>query len=273
MTRIALQAQDGARAEVYRHGAHVTSWIPAGSSDERLYLSARSSFSGDSAIRGGVPVIFPQFAAMGPLPKHGFARTCDWDLSRVDTVDGAAEARLQLTDSPATRAIWPHAFAAELAVVVHGSTLTITLLVENRDTVPFMFTSALHTYLRVEDIGKTVINGLAGRPYRDSANGGVEGMDSVEPLRVPGYIDRIYLEVPGIIEVREPHRVMRVSATGFPDAVVWNPGAERGAALADLEPDGYRRMLCVEAAAIGAPIHLAPGERWNGAQRLIAATH
>jgi glucose-6-phosphate 1-epimerase len=30
-------------------------------------------------------------------------------------------------------------------------------------------------------------------------------------------------------------------------------------------------MICVEAAAIGAPIHLAPGERWSGAQRLTAA--
>jgi hypothetical protein len=29
-------------------------------------------------------------------------------------------------------------------------------------------------------------------------------------------------------------------------------------------------MLCVEAAAIGAPVQLAPGERWTGQQMLTA---
>jgi glucose-6-phosphate 1-epimerase len=58
--------------------------------------------------------------------------------------------------------------------------------------------------------------------------------------------------------------------SGFPDAVIWNPGAERGAALKDLEPDGFRRMLCVEAAVVETPVLLPAGKRWTGAQSITA---
>jgi glucose-6-phosphate 1-epimerase len=32
--------------------------------------------------------------------------------------------------------------------------------------------------------------------------------------------------------------------------------------------DGYRRMLCIEAAVIDKPVTLAPGEAWSGRQLL-----
>src|SRR5438270_10896601 len=88
MEKLEVGANDGARVEVYTHGAHLTSWKPA-SGEERLFLSSRSSFTPDSAIRGGVPVIFPQFSAMGPLPKHGFARVSEWELVRAGRTSGA----------------------------------------------------------------------------------------------------------------------------------------------------------------------------------------
>jgi glucose-6-phosphate 1-epimerase len=50
--------------------------------------------------------------------------------------------------------------------------------------------------------------------------------------------------------------------------VVWNPGAVAGAALGDLEPGGYARMLCIEPAVIGRPVLLAPGATWCGIQGL-----
>jgi glucose-6-phosphate 1-epimerase len=54
------------------------------------------------------------------------------------------------------------------------------------------------------------------------------------------------------------------------DTVVWNPAREKCALEADMEPEDYRRFVCVEAAAVGRPIRLAPGERWMGTQALIA---
>ena len=78
LDRVTLSSRDGARAEVYLQGAHVTSWRPATDDRERLFLSERSKYCPGGAIRGGIPVIFPQFAAEGPLPRHGFARTSRW---------------------------------------------------------------------------------------------------------------------------------------------------------------------------------------------------
>jgi glucose-6-phosphate 1-epimerase len=37
-----------------------------------------------------------------------------------------------------------------------------------------------------------------------------------------------------------------------------------------MDPSGWLRMLCVEAAAIGTPVRLEPGERWTGQQMLTA---
>jgi len=89
-------------------------------------------------------------------------------------------------------------------------------------------------------------------------------------LRITGEIDRVYRVAPQDLEVRERGRSMAIRASGFPDTVVWNPGATRAASLADLEPGGERRMLCVEAAAAAVPVELAGGTTWRGSQRLTA---
>ena len=163
LPKIILASSDDSRVEVYGHGAHVTSWIPAGDK-ERLFLSGTSEFRDGAAIRGGVPVVFPQFSTWGPLPKHGFARNHAWELISI----GEGTARFQLRDSEATRAIWPHAFLAEFMVTVRERQLIMELAITNRGEEPFNFTAALHTYLRVDDIAATTIEGLVGLRYFDA---------------------------------------------------------------------------------------------------------
>ena len=257
-------AAAGARAAVLPYGAHVTSWV-APNGEEQLYLSARTAYAAGKAVRGGVPVIFPQFSDLGPLPKHGFARTRAWAVVR----QAPNETALALRDDDATRALWPHAFATELSAALDGGALVVTLAVENTGDAPFAFTGALHTYLRVDDVADVTLDGLGGVTYRDATVGGVERRDDAAALRIVGEVDRVYLDVPNAVTVREPGRTRTVSAEGFRDVVVWNPGAERAAALADLDPDGWRHFVCVEAAA-ARPVTVAPGARWAGRQRLVA---
>jgi glucose-6-phosphate 1-epimerase len=102
MEKLEIAAGDGARVEACTHGAQVTSWKPA-SGEERLFLSDRSTFAPDAAIRGGVPIIFPQFGGMGALPKHGFARVVEWEAVRAGRAStGRGEGHFRLTANART---------------------------------------------------------------------------------------------------------------------------------------------------------------------------
>jgi len=268
LEKIVLTAADGARVESYLHGAHVTSWHPAGSSDDRLYLSPLAHFAPGTSIRGGVPVCFPQFADQGTLPMHGFARDTAWELLAAGLdPNGAAYARLRLADSPATRALWPHPFACEITVTASGHALAVEFAVTNTGTDSFAFTTALHSYLRVADVRRVRVEGLAGAHYRDKNLRQNDVVEDEQAIAVDRPLDRVYHVVPDAVVVREPHRGLRVHASGTTDTVVWNPGPQ-DAPAGDLPADGWRSFLCVEAAVASTSITLAPGQRWQGAQTL-----
>ena len=276
-----LRSAAGDQAIVLLHGAQVVSWTPADGS-ERLYLSPRSVYGEGQSIRGGVPVIFPQFNQRGPdfsLPKHGFARNRRWTLDDLDDgqvlagastpAPAAAEAsvRLRLAQDAQTLALWPHDFSLTLTVSLQPRQLVLALQVDNPGANPFDFTAALHTYLEVGDIGAARVAGLHGVRYLDA----VTGMGSVasdDGLGFERETDRIYYEVPRPLTLRAPGVELEAGMEGFRDAVIWNPWAERCAALPDMPDDGYRRMLCIEAAVIDKPVTLAPGEAWSGRQLL-----
>ena len=238
--------------------------------EKNSFSSAKPRHSATAQLfAAGVPVIFPQFAGLGSLPKHGFARTAAWRLLRSGQIEGgAAQAVFALRESIATIALWPYVFSAELTVTVSGAELDIALAVKNSGDTAFSFTAALHTYCAVSEIADASVHGLAGLHYRDSATGADNCMENSTELRIAGEVDRIYAGVPAQLELRQPDQTTLISSTGFNDAVIWNPGAVKGAALADLEADGYRRMLCVEAASILQPVHLLPGAAWTGSQHL-----
>ena len=206
----------------------------------------------------------------GPLPKHGFARNVRWTLLGVEVVDLCARARLQLRDDAMTRAIWPHAFVADLVVLVSGATLDITLSVQNTGAEPFTFTAALHPYFRVADSHRTVVHGLVGTRYRNALKGRLEVDETELTVVIRDEIDRVYYNVTDPLEIREPHRTLHLTQRGFRDAVVWNPGETALRGKADFVDGEERAMLCVEAATVQHPVVLAPGARWSGAQVVTA---
>ncbi|HEX6058183.1 MAG TPA: D-hexose-6-phosphate mutarotase [Gemmatimonadaceae bacterium] len=264
-----LEHPAGGRAEISLHGAHVLSWTRPGG-DEMLFLSRRAVFDVRSAIRGGVPVIFPQFGP-GPLPKHGFARTARWTLAELRADRSAAHARLALRDDDATRAVWPHPFHLELEATLDDC-LTMRLSVANPGGVPFAFTAALHTYLRVADAGRARLVGLRGVRYIDKVRGGAHAIETADAVTIAEPVDRIYLEAPRSLRLDDVAggRAIEIVQEGFRDTVVWNPWADGVASLPDMAPDEWRAMLCVEAAAAGDPVRVAPGGTWSGTQRLRA---
>jgi glucose-6-phosphate 1-epimerase len=267
---ISLRADDGATAEIRRHGAHVTSWRPAPGGEERLFLSTTSEFGAGAAIRGGVPIVFPQFGPNGPLQQHGFARRTTWGMGGIGRAsNGMAEADFVLRDSPDTHAVWNGAFMAVATVRIVGDQLAITFAVENVGEAAFDFTAALHTYLRVSDVDDVTIAGLRGARYRVPGDAALIE-DHEEHVRVGDYLERIYVEAPPRIELHEGSRSVIITTEGFPDAVLWNPGPERAAKVPDIEPGGERRFVCIEAAVVQTPVTLGPRRRWVGTQTLTA---
>lgn len=271
MPTVLLSHPSGSSADIYLNGAHVTSWIPAGGK-EVLFMGKTATFAPGDPIRGGIPVVWPQFANLGGLPQHGFARKSEWEL--VETPDGDSEeqssVKLQLTDDHRTRELWPYHFRAELKVSIDEKTLTVELSAFNTGDELFNFTAALHTYIAVADIRETAIRGFTGKWYLDKTQGGNETKDEAKKLVISDETDRVYLKAPKKVEVedRGNERRVEVRATGFKDAVVWNPWVEKVTGFIGLDTEDYLRMVCIEAAQIGAPVELKPGASWSGAQTL-----
>jgi glucose-6-phosphate 1-epimerase len=250
---------------VLLHGAQLVSWVAGGR--ERLYLSPCAKFDGKSAIRGGVPVCFPQFNQRGPLPKHGFARHLTWQADAAQTAPDLARLTLRLPASAATRQYWPPAFEATLTLELRPGSLQLTLGVCNHDDTPLHFTGALHTYLAVAEIAAAQLAGLEGQPEWDALTD--RHAAATGPLRFDGEFDRVYGAAPQPLVLQDGQgRLAIEQSASWAETVVWNPGAEKGAALADLPADGYAHMLCVEAAQVMQPITVPAGAQWQGWQRL-----
>ncbi len=251
---IRISCPGGAEAIVTLYGAHLISWKTA-DGVQRLFCSAKSALDGQRAIRGGVPVIFPQFAERGNGMRHGFARVSNWRLADSGIEDGAGFAAFALTQAdlaPASAQAWPHSFGLTLKVTLRGDTLALALDVRNSGADAFAFSSALHTYFLVDALGDVRIDGV-----------------QPGPLRISDKIDRIFSNVEGPVTLTEPGGTLTLTQEGFRDAVVWNPGAADSRALVDLEDDEYLRFVCVEAALIEAAT-LQPGAAWRGQHQVTA---
>ena len=260
-------------------GAHVLSWVSQGR--ERLFLSPANAWDGHSAIRGGLPVCFPQFNQRGTLPKHGFARNMAWKVNDAAQVGeavasgDAAHIDFTLSTNADTLAIWQQAFVAQLRVALAPGQLTLTLTVNNTEVQNDLhFTGALHTYLAVDDIDLTELRGLGGRAEWDAV-ADVHGLAD-ETLYFDGEFDRVYTCGEGAasnpLHLQDGSTTLQIEQSpSWANAVVWNPGESKCAALADMPAQGFARMLCVEAAQVFEPISIPPGGQWVGWQRLTVS--
>lgn len=271
---IDLRTPWGDQATVLLHGAQLVSWQTS-DGREHLYLSPQARLNGQDAVRGGVPVCFPQFNQRGPLMKHGFARHLPWQVREETHEPDTVRLRLVLTDGAVTRQFWPHAFELALEVNLSPNALRLGLQVDNTDAKPWSFTTALHTYLQVPDVTQMALLGLEGAQVWDAVHD-VHGQQS-GPVRFGAELDSVFQAQAG-----QSLRLVQAPKDGSTNAsagslsisqsasclqtVVWNPGEALCRTLGDMPTDGWQHMLCVEAASIDAPITLQPEQSWQAWQ-------
>ncbi|KAJ2725183.1 hypothetical protein GGI07_001445 [Coemansia sp. Benny D115] len=267
LTMVTLSQSPGSSVTVNLYGATVTSW--KSQNKEKLFLSSLAKLDGSKPVRGGIPLVFPQFGP-GALPQHGFARTSWWTLAETHEHGEAAVASFVLRDTEETRASkWPYKFVLTYTVNLTSTTLSTIMRYENVDGVPFEFTSLMHTYLRVSDIAKTRVTGLSGLQYVDKVKG-VRAQEDREEVTVDANEDRVYEKVPGDVAVWCEGAGVEVKRFNFEDVVFWNPWADKAREMSDFGDEEYKEMVCVEAGTVTNKISLKPGQAVTCGQLLTA---
>ncbi len=258
-------------AAVALQGAHLLRWQPAGE-EPVLFLSERSEFTAGKAIRGGVPVIWPWFGgrsdAVLPAPEgapkspsHGVARTSMWRLQFAAVAAEAVHLTWTLAPTDESRALGFDGFRLVYQMIL-GRELTLRLTVANVGQNELRFEEALHSYFAVGEVEQVELLGTEGTEYLDKPDGMKRKRQAEAPLRFSEVTDRVYLQTERtcVVDDRAGKRI-QIAKTHSQSTVVWNPWAELTAGLADMEPNGWHGMLCVETANVGeAAISLAAGE-------------
>jgi D-hexose-6-phosphate mutarotase len=125
------------------------------------------------------------------------------------------------------------------------------------------FESALHTYLRIEDIHRVSVEGLEGTAYLDKVGTPAQRPASNSPIRFQGETDRVYGDTEATCFLNDPgmNRRIRVSKTGSRSTVIWNPWIDKSRRMQDFGDQEWQTMVCIETANIGSnAISLEPGE-------------
>ncbi|XP_011012987.1 PREDICTED: putative glucose-6-phosphate 1-epimerase [Populus euphratica] len=277
LDKVVLRDPRGSTAEVYLYGAHVTSWKNE-HGEELLFVSSKAIFKPPKAIRGGIPICFPQFGSNGFLEQHGFARNRFWSIDTDPPpfpTNSKSFIDLILKPSEEDMQKWPHSYEFRLRVALGtGGDLMLTSRIRNTnaDGKPFTFTFAYHTYFSVSDISEVRVECLETLDYLDNLQNKERFTEQGDALTFESEVDKIYLSTPTKIAIldHEKKRTFVLRKDGLPDAVVWNPWDKKAKTMADFGDDEYKHMLCVEAAVVEKPITLKPGEEWKGRLELSA---
>ncbi|KAF3439910.1 hypothetical protein FNV43_RR18188 [Rhamnella rubrinervis] len=276
MDQVVLRSPQGASARVSLHGGQVNSWRNE-HGEELLFTSSKAIFKPPKAMRGGIPICFPQFGNCGSLEQHGFARNKIWTVDdnppplHPNDSKGKSFIDLLLKPSEDDLKCWPHSFEFRLRVsLATDGDLTLISRVRNVNGKPFTFSFAYHTYLLVSDISEVRIEGLETLDYLDNLCERERFTEQEDAVTFESEVDRVYLSSPNAIAVldHEKKRTYVIRKDGLQDTVVWNPWEKKSKAMVDFGDEEYKQMLCVDGAAIEKPITLKPGEEWTGRLQL-----
>lgn len=239
-------SNSAASAKIALQGAHIFEYAHKGD-ENLLWLSRESRFEEGVAIRGGIPLCWPRFGSLDEsMMQHGFARTSFFSfVSAKDLGSAATELHLRLTDSKESRAHWNHGFILDVKIIV-GQTLSISLETKNTDVHSFMITQALHSYFKISHIENILIKGLEECYYFDTLLD--EKYKDKESLRITKEVDRVYMDTPEKLLLKDGKRELKLQTEGSASTIVWNPWSEKCAKMSYMHKDAYKEFVCIESA-------------------------
>ncbi|UIZ29727.1 hypothetical protein KXD40_003054 [Peronospora effusa] len=285
----------GSTAEISLFGAHVLSFRASMDRNlDMLFPSKKSFMDMKQPIRGGIPIIFPNFGNREGFPNQGFASTTDWTLvsSKNSTEEKIPSmATFTMESSDATRAIWPVDFKLEYVVELYANELTTALYVTNTFTEQIKFQALLHNYLWVDDVRNkgAVVSGLEGVNYFDQV-AQVNKTESRKYIDFAAETDNVYRNAPDMVQVlidgtNTVQRSVSVRKEGSisstdsqevlkteTDFVVWNPWVNRAEAMQDFNNEEYINMVAVEPGRVSEMQPLLAGKTYTLKQSIAVFT-
>ncbi|KAE8662052.1 putative glucose-6-phosphate 1-epimerase [Hibiscus syriacus] len=250
--------------------ARVLSWR----TDRGEELLFTSNFKPPYAVRGGIPICFPQFGQRGSLEQHGFARNRTWIIDEnplplhPNGNNGKAYIDLLLKPSEDDLKIWPHSFEFRVRVyLTTDGNLSLISRFRNINCKPFSFSIAYHTYFSISDISNNEVRveGLETLDYLDNLCQKERFTEQGDALTFESEDDRVYLGSRDVIVIFDHQRkwTFCIRKESIPDVGVWNPWEKKSKAIVDFGDEEYKQMLCVNGAAVEKPITLKTGEGWT----------
>ncbi|AHF70250.1 MULTISPECIES: D-hexose-6-phosphate mutarotase [Pseudomonas] len=248
---------------VAQQGAHILSYQVAGQ-EPLIWLNDGALFKQGKPIRAGIPVCWPWFGSLErnpqsvqamrqssePAKAHGEVRTLDWELLGIGEDGDALLVEFVLPQAEGHLPGWPHNVALKLSIRLDHA-LNVSLVSYNNGSETVSFSQALHTYFAISDIHQIHIEGLDGLRYIETLENWEERQQSGD-LTFVGETDRIYKDTPPLLSIVDPEwkRRVHIQTSGSKSAVLWNPWIEKTSKLADMKPEGWQRMVCVETANV-----------------------
>ncbi len=245
-----------AECKISLFGANLLSYRPKGEEYDVFWLGDLNKFDNVQAIRGGIPVCWPRFAAEklnDYLPRHGFARLSTWQLNKVEVDSKKIEVELFLLPD----AKFNVNLSATLKLKITDK-LEYNLETINHGTEDFDFSEALHAYFNIGNINDMEVKGVKGHQYKSSLDGNIYNLE--QNLKINGEFDAAFLQHTSPIDIVDPilNRVISVEKSGSNTTVIWNPAKD----LAEMSPEQYKNFVCIEPANQGdAYVHLKAGAK------------
>eukprot|EP00127_Corallochytrium_limacisporum_P004053 Clim_evm102s156 gene=Clim_evmTU102s156 len=259
-------------------GGCLTSWKVNG--QELIMTSKDSKFDHKKAIRGGIPIVFPQF---GPWdngrPQHGFARTSHWVS---EATNSHSSYRFTLKDNAATRGMWPHSFLLNLIISLDDATFALDMKMDvtNTGDEEFQMQALFHNYFQLPSVEDLIVQGFAGDSFFDKTDEFKEKIrvnDRGNGFGVAGPTDAVHKSTASKLHVVKygggNGSVVGVridKLDGLPDTVVWNPWIKGAKDMGDFGDEEYKTMVCVEPGLVVGKKVVKPGETTTFHQKLAA---
>lgn len=269
---------DAATAEVFLQGAQISQYQRK-NEKPILWLSEQCDYKQGTSLRGGIPICWPWFGNMDKNPQaiqalftedklkqlgaHGFVRERSWQVFDIRT----PSADLTIIDLGFTvyaeqELLWPYATKLHYQIEI-GHELKASLSVTNKDSMPFSYSCALHTYFAIDHIDNAKIEGFDQTDYIDCLDNWQSHTQDGD-ITFNQEVDRIYQSGPDKITLQDKERVINIGNTGSNSTVIWNPWIDKSMRLSQFDDQDYLKMLCIETANIMDDIiYLEPGAEYK----------